>query len=306
MIIDGASVDSSLRTPEARFANLPGLPYGPGYHDDLPGFAGLRMGYIDEGPTRAEHTFLCLHGEPTWSYLYRKMIPVFLDAGGRVVAPDLFGFGRSDKPVHDATYTFDFHRNALLRFIERLGLRNITLVCQDWGGILGLTLPLDMPERFARLLVMNTALPIGEAPSEGFLSWRDFARSSPDLSVGELMTRAVPGLSPDEAAAYEAPFPDARYKAGLRRFPELVPIAPGMDGIEHCRRARAWWRDEWRGPTFMAVGMRDPVLGPKVMDDLRTTIHACPPPLQLEDAGHFVQEQGESIAAAALAAFAAG
>ena len=158
----------ALRTPEKRFAMLPGLPYSPSYIEDLPGYEGLRIAYLDEGPKDAEVTFLCLHGEPTWSYLYRKMLPVFTAAGHRVIAPDLFGFGRSDKPVNDATYTFDFHRNSLLRFVERLDLTNIALVCQDWGGILGLTLPVDMQPRFSRMLIMNTALPIGESVSPGF------------------------------------------------------------------------------------------------------------------------------------------
>jgi haloalkane dehalogenase len=137
----------ALRTPEGRFAILPGFPYAPNYIDDLPGYEGLRFAYIDEGPADAETVFLCLHGEPTWSYLYRKMLPVFTAAGHRVVAPDLFGFGRSDKPVSDEIYTFDFHRESLLRFVERLDLRGIALVCQNWGGLLGLTLPMDHPDR---------------------------------------------------------------------------------------------------------------------------------------------------------------
>jgi len=154
----------ALRTPEERFRMLPMFPFKPHYLEDLPGFDGLRLHYLDEGPSDARDTLLCRHGEPTWSYLYRKMLPVFTAAGGRVVAPDLFGFGRSDKPVRDADYGFDFHRDTLLSLIERLDLRRITLVVQDWVGILGLTLPMDMPERFSRLLVMNTALPVG-APS---------------------------------------------------------------------------------------------------------------------------------------------
>ena len=157
----------ALRTPDERFAMLPAFPYTPHYIDTLPGYESLRMAYVDEGSSEDE-VFLCLHGEPSWSYLYRKMIPVFVGAGHRAVAPDLYGFGRSDKPVDDDVYTFDFHRNSLIRFIEHLDLKNITLVCQDWGGILGLTLPMDMPGRFKRLLVMNTGMPVGEGMTEGF------------------------------------------------------------------------------------------------------------------------------------------
>lgn len=144
----------TLRTPDGRFADLPDFPYPPGYVSDLPGFEGLRVHYLDVGSQDAERTFLCLHGEPTWSYLYRKMIPVILESGARVVAPDLFGFGRSDKPVDDSTYTFHFHRDTILRLIERLALQNMTLVVQDWGGTLGLTLPVDpgFRSRLDRLL----------------------------------------------------------------------------------------------------------------------------------------------------------
>jgi haloalkane dehalogenase len=158
----------ALRTPDERFSLLPAFPYEAHYVDNLDGYESLRMAYIDQGDKNSKTTFLCLHGEPSWSYLYRKMIPVFTVAGYRVVAPDLFGFGRSDKPTNETTYTFDFHRNSLIRLIERLDLNNVTLVCQDWGGLLGLTIPMDMQKRFARLLVMNTAIPIGEPLSDGF------------------------------------------------------------------------------------------------------------------------------------------
>ena len=147
-----------LRTPEERFAKLPYFPWAPRHLDDLRGYEGLRLHYLDEGPRDAREVFLCLHGEPSWAYLYRKMIPVFLAAGARVVAPDWFGFGRSDKPSEDGVYTWSFHRETALRFVERLDLRGVTLVCQDWGGILGLTLPTEMPERFARLMAER---PIG-------------------------------------------------------------------------------------------------------------------------------------------------
>jgi hypothetical protein len=154
----------ALRTSEDRFANLPGFSFRPHFSESLTRFSGLRMHWLDEGPSHADDTFLCLHGQPTWSYLYRRMIPVFVGAGNRVVAPDFFGFGRSDKPVKDEVYTFDFHRNSLVDFIETLDLKRITLVCQDWGGLLGLTIPMDMPDRFERVLFMNTALGTGDVP----------------------------------------------------------------------------------------------------------------------------------------------
>jgi len=294
----------ALRTPDERFRVLPSFPFPPHYAEALPGLGGLRMHYVDEGPRDARDTFLCLHGEPTWSYLYRKMIPVFTAAGGRVVAPDLFGFGRSDKPARDADYTFEFHRDSLLRLVERLDLRRITLVVQDWGGILGLTLPMDMPERFARLIVMNTGLPVGQSIGPGFAAWKSFAAQFQDVPVAGLIALSSPGaLNPFDAAAYDAPFPDQTYKAGVRRFPQLVPVEPGMAGIEHCRRAREFLATRWTGASFMAIGLRDAVLGKPVMEELRATIRGCPPALELPEAGHFVQEWGDVVARAALASF---
>jgi len=300
-----ARIDA-LRTPEERFANLSGYSFKPHYIDDLAGYDGLRAHYVDEQPAkpaRDVQTFLCLHGEPSWAYLYRKMIPVFVGAGHRVVAPDFFGFGRSDKPVADDVYTFGFHRNMLLRFIERTDLRNITLVVQDWGGLLGLTLPMEMPERFARLLAMNTTLAVGASPGPGFDGWKAYVKGNPDFDVAALMKRGTPVLSDSEAAAYGAPFPDGRYKAGVRRFPELVMVSPEMEGVDISKRAAKWWSSEWRGPSFMAVGMKDPVLGGPVMAELRKTIKGCPAPLEIADGGHFVQEWGEEIARAAVKAF---
>jgi len=294
----------AVRTPDERFEELADFSFSPHYLEDLPGFDGLRMHYLDERAGDAG-TFLCLHGEPTWSYLYRKMAPVFLRSGGRVVAPDFFGFGRSDKPVDDEAYTWDFHRQSLVTLIERLDLRRITLVCQDWGGLLGLTLPMQMPERFERLLVMNTALATGEQPpSDGFVAWKEFVRQNPALDVAKLMSRAVAGISEAECAAYAAPFVDGRYQAGVRSFPAIVPVSPDMAGASCSRDAAIWLREQWRGESFMAVGAQDPVLGPPVMDALRKTIRGCPEPLLIEQAGHFVQEHGEQVARAALAHWA--
>ncbi len=296
-----------LRTPDSRFVDLPGFPFGAKYLEGLPGTNGCRVHYLDEGPSDAETVWLCLHGEPTWSYLYRKMIPVFIEAGHRTVAPDFIGFGRSDKPADDKDYTFDRHRDMLLALIDRLNLQNIRLVCQDWGGLLGLTLPMDRPNRFSALLVMNTMLGTGDFElSKGFLAWRDFVKSKPDLDVAKLMVRTAPTLSDEEAAAYAAPFPDVTYKAGVRSFPDLVPDGPDAPGAELSRQARTWWQNEWQGKSLMAIGMQDPVLGPAVMRALHSTIRKCPAPIEIANAGHFVQESGEAIAARAVAEFGSG
>ena len=290
----------ALRTPDARFAGLPGYPFAPNYRDDLAGYPGLRMHYLDVGSSNAR-VALCLHGQPTWSYLYRKMISGLVASGYRVIAPDMFGFGRSDKPVEDPVYTFDFHRESLIAFIRALDLGRMTLVCQDWGGLLGLTIPMELADRFEALLIMNTALATGDLPlTKGFIEWRAWNNANPDMPVGKLMSRACPQLSPTEAAAYDAPFPDATYKGGVRRFPNLVPDNPNASGAALSRKAREWWRDEWSGKTAMVIGMTDPVLGPTVMEGLRQTIRNCPEPVKLTAAGHFVQEWGEDVLKGAL------
>ncbi len=249
---------NALRTPEERFARLPFFPWAPRYQDDLPGYEGLRLHYLDEGPKDAREVFLCLHGEPTWAY---------------------------------QAYTYSFHRNTALRLLERLDLRSVTLVCQDWGGLLGLTLPMEMPERFRRLLVMNTGIPVGKPVSDGFAAWKAFAGAYHDIPVSGLVALSSPGaLNPYDVAAYDAPFPDASYKAGVRRFPQLVAVEPGMEGVAYGERARRFLANDWRGESFMAIG-------------LRATIRGCPPALEVADAGHFVQEWGEPIARKALAAF---
>lgn len=295
----------ALRTPDDRFAAVPDFDFPVRYVDDLPGYQGLRIAYVDAGPADADRVFLCLHGEPSWSFLYRRMVPVFLESGARVIAPDLLGFGRSDKPVRQSDYSFDFHRNYLIVLVERLDLRHITLVVQDWGGLLGLTLPLapGFPERIDRLIVMNTAIATGVSPGAGFMAWKNYALSTPDLPIGALIARGTPHLTADEIAAYDAPYPDARYKAGAQVFPALVPVEPDMPGADHGRAAAAWWSTQWQGPSFMAVGDADPVLGPQQMAALRRQIKGCPEPMMIKGGGHFVQEWGEPIARAALAAF---
>ena len=262
------------------------------------------MHYIDEGPKDSNEVFLCLHGQPTWSYLYRKMIPIFVDAGYRVVAPDYFGFGRSDKPIEDKVYTFDFHRNFLIEFLKQLELNNLTLVCQDWGGLLGLTLPIEFPDKFKRLILMNTVLGTGDFEiTPGFKVFRDWVNKTPDIDAGRLIKRATPDLTQEEAAAYNAPFPDIKYKAGIRMFPNLVPTHYDAPGADISRKARDFFQKEWIGDSFMAVGMQDPVLGPSVMRMLRKWIPGCLKPFRIKEASHFVQEWGDLVAKKALEAF---
>jgi len=295
-------LEEVLRTPEERFEALPDFAYPPLYLDDLAGYEGLRCHYLDLGPADASQTFFCLHGEPTWAFLFRRMIPAFLQSGARIIVPDLFGFGRSDKPTDQGVYTFEFHRNMLLSFLNQLQLTGLTLVAQDWGGVLGLTLPMEAPHRFSRLLLMNTLLGTGDKPlGEGFLAWREWCRNNPDMAPGKLLGRACPHLNDAEKAAYDAPFPDVTYKAGARAFPDLVPEHPDAPGGALSRDARAWLSEEWGGETFMAIGMTDPVITPRAMRALRKTIRGCSEPLEVNEGGHFLQEWGEPVARAALA-----
>jgi tRNA(adenine34) deaminase len=302
--------DDALRTASERFEGLPGYPWRPNYLLDLPSLGGWRLHYLDEGPVEsgvgqgAPITWLCLHGNPAWSYLYRKMIPVFLAAGDRIVVPDLIGFGKSDKPKRDDVHSFSWHRQVLLEFIERLDLRNVVLVVQDWGGLLGLTLPMEAPARYRGLLVMNTALGTGDAPlSRGFLAWRDMNVKNPEFDIARLFARGTPSLSAAECAAYAAPFPDRGHRAALRAFPPMVPDSPAADGAEVSVRAREFWRRDWTGRTLMAIGEQDPVLGLPVMRELQQIIRGCPEPTVLEQAGHFVPEQGAEIARTAVGYF---
>jgi pimeloyl-ACP methyl ester carboxylesterase len=298
---------SVLVTPEVRFAQLADYPFAPNYVT----VNNLRMHYVDQGPKQATHTFLCLHGEPTWSYLYRKMIPVFAAAGHRVIAPDLVGFGKSDKPIADTTHTFTFHREQIMKFIQQLDLRNVTLVVQDWGGLLGLTVPPAMPDRFARLVIMNTMFATGEPldPSLAYFTELNAQRRArwsqiTDVDITRLILQGSKTATPTVAAAYDAPFPDPSYEAGARRFPQIIPLTPQEDGAIVSKEALNWWSNQWQGKSFMAVGVQDELLGLPVMKVMRTLIRNCPPPLELPNAGHFIQEDGGiEVAEAALRAF---
>jgi len=296
--------EDALRTPEERFTHVPDYPLSPQYLSDQQTLDGLRMHYLDEGPQDAKLTYLCLHGNPAWSYLYRKMIPVFTGAGHRVVAPDLIGFGKSDKLKKDSAHHFDFHRQILLEFVERLNLENVILVVQDWGGIFGLTLPMAAPQRYSGLLVMNTLLACGDASlSPGFLAWRAWCAKNPEFDVGRLFARGNSHMAESEWQAYNAPFPDAGHRAALRVFPNMVPEFLDSEGAAISRQARDFWRDKWAGRTFMAIGQQDPVLGEPVMRALQSQIRGCEHVIMLPEAGHFVQEHGQAIAQSAVEFF---
>ena len=299
--------EDALRTPDAAFDNLSSYPWQPHYVSDLPSLAGLRMHYLDEPASsgRADGlTYLCLHGNPAWSYLYRRMIPLFLQAGHRVVAPDLVGFGKSDKPKKESFHSFSLHRQILLEFIERLDLQNVVLVVQDWGGLLGLTLPMAAAQRYKGLLVMNTTLATGDQPlSKGFLAWREMCAKNPEFDVARLFARGNPHMGADQCAAYNAPFADRGHRAALRAFPPMVPEFADSDGAAISRQARDFWSHQWTGQTLMAIGAQDPVLGLPVMRELLGVIRGCGDPMILEDGGHFVQEHGEQIARRAAGFF---
>ncbi len=283
-----------LRTPDERFSNLPGYPFKPRYVE----VGGLRMHYVDEGPLSAAPV-LMLHGEPSWSYLYRKLIPVFVSAGLRAIAPDLVGFGRSDKPGKREGYTYERHVNWTTRFIQKLDLRGITLVCQDWGGLIGLRVAAEHPGRFARIVAANTGLPTGEGPiGDAFMAWRKFSQETPTFPVGQIVQGGcASGLPPEVVAAYDAPFPDERFKAGARQFPILVPIAPDDPAVPANRKAWEVLRG-WEKPFLTAFSDGDPVTkgGERL---LQSAIPGArnQPHTTITGAGHFLQEdKGEELA----------
>jgi haloalkane dehalogenase len=279
-----------FRTPDERFAGLPGFGFAPHYLDQ----DGLRMHYLDEG---AGDPVLLLHGEPTWSFLYRKLIPR-LAAGARAVVPDYFGFGRSDKPTDVGWYSYDGHFESLVRLVEQLDLRNATVVVQDWGGPLGLRLAVEHPDRFARLVVMNTGIFAGRAPSEEWLRFRAFVRRlGGELRPGQLVRlSSVAGVADEVVAAYDAPFPTPESKAGVLAFPELVPTEPDHPSAAAMLAVRDALR-RWEKPALVLFSDSDPIFSPAVGERFAQLIPGALPAETVTGAGHFLQEDaGERIA----------
>ena len=284
----------SVRTPESRFAGLPGYGFSPNYVD----VDGLRMHYVDEGPRDAAPTLL-LHGEPSWSYLYRKMIPPLAAAGHRVIAPDLIGFGKSDKPVARSDYSYARHVDWMTRFVETLHLENITLFCQDWGSLIGLRVAAENERRFARIAVGNGALPTGDqSMPRAFRIWRAFARWSPWFPIGRILDSGTVTQLPDDViAAYNAPFPSRRYKAGARAFPRLVPATP--DDPARDANIAAWQVfTKWEKPFLTTFSNRDPITRglDKEFQQQVPGARDCEH-ITIRNAGHFLQEdRGEELA----------
>lgn len=285
---------NALRTPDERFVDLPGYNFAPHYVD----VDGLRMHYVDEGSTDADPVLL-LHGEPSWSYLYRKMIPPLAAAGHRVIAPDLIGFGKSDKPVSRSDYSYASHVDWMRQFIEALDLNSITLFCQDWGSLIGLRVAAENEQRFAGIALGNGFLPTGDEEfPRAFNIWRAFARWSPWFPIGRIIqSGTVHELSKEEVAAYNAPFPSAKYKAGARAFPTLVPTEP--DNVASDANRRAWdVFKQWEKPFLTTFSNRDPITRggdrpfQKLVPGARQLEH-----VKIRNAGHFLQEdKGEELA----------
>lgn len=281
----------TLRTPDSRFADLPDYPFAPHYMTvrDADG-TELRLHYVDEGPRNAAPVLL-MHGEPSWSFLYRKMITGLAAKGHRAVAPDLIGFGKSDKPTEQSDYTFERHVKWMSDWLVAMKLENITLFCQDWGGLIGLRLVAAFPERFARVVVGNTGLPVGTGMTDGFKQWLNFSQSVPELPIGEILAMGTKnGLSDAVKAAYVAPFPDETYKAGARRFPALVPVTPEHGSVAENKAA---WEvlGRFNKPFLTAFSDSDPVTkgGERVFQE-RVPGTKGQPHTIVKDAGHFLQE----------------
>ena len=285
----------ALRTPDDRFASLPDYDFEPHYVE-IDG--GLRVHYIDEGPAAAAPVLL-MHGEPSWSFLYRKMIPVLVAAGHRCIAPDLVGFGRSDKPSEQADYTYDRHVRWMSDVLfDQLDLREITFFGQDWGSLIGLRLVAAQPKRFARVVIGNGGMPTGDRPpNEAFLAWQNFAKTADDFPIGGIVSGGCAvRLSEDVVAAYDAPFPDDTYKAGARSFPSLVPTSP--DDPEHDANVKAW--DVLRAfdkPFLCAFSDSDPITKGgerQFIGHVKGTEGQAH--TKIEGAGHFLQEdKGEEL-----------
>ena len=284
----------TIRTPEKQFENLPGYAFDPHYVE----IDGMRMHYVDEGPPDADPVLL-LHGEPSWSYLYRHMIPPLAASGLRVLAPDLIGFGKSDKPTKKSDYSYERHVDWMREFVETVDLTNITLFCQDWGSLIGLRIAAEHEARFARIALGNGGLPTGDQQMpDAFMKWRTFALHSPYFPIGKIIQRGTTtDIGDDVVAAYDAPFPSRKYKAGARKFPALVPITPD-DPASTANRAAWDVFGKWEKPFLTTFSNKDPITrgGDKAWQRHVPGAQGQPH-VTIENAGHFLQEdKGEEIA----------
>jgi len=287
-----------LRTPDERFAGLPDFPYEPKYVE----VDGLRMGYVDVGPS-AGPAILLLHGEPTWGFLYRRMIPPLVEAGFRCITPDLIGFGRSDKPLSRSVYTYARHVAWMKEFLGAIEAPPATLFAQDWGGLIGLRVAAEEPHRFERVAIGNTGLPVGESIGEGFDGWLHMSQTMEFMDVGRMLQGATQArdLSEEEMDAYRAPFPDETYMAGARQFPPLVPITPEHEGV--AENLAAWEvLDRWEKPLLTLWCPDDRVLGHLHKEFIERVPGAAGEPHQeFRPGGHFLQEdRGEDVATALI------
>ncbi len=284
----------AFRTPDERFENLPGYDFEPHYVE----VGGLRMHFVDEG---SGTPIVCFHGEPSWAYLYRKMLPPLVEGGYRVLCPDLAGFGRSDKPTDRGWYSYDRHVEQVSGVLEKLDLSDATVVVQDWGGPIGLRWAVENADRVSGLVILNTGLFTGSV-SKGFMAWRDFAERNPDLPVGFVVQGATAAELPEDVvAAYEAPFPNPESKAGAAQFPLLVPIEEGAPGAAEMASVMEALRG-WEKPALVAFSDSDPVFPyPKAGESFTSAIPGAGEQVCIEGASHFLQDdRGEEIAAAIL------
>ncbi|MBO6506568.1 MAG: alpha/beta fold hydrolase [Kordiimonadaceae bacterium] len=294
----------AVRTDDSRFSELNGWAFEPRYTDTLPSSRGLRLHYIDEGPRPARRTILCLHGQKTWSYAFRKAVPIMIGQGFRVVAMDYYGFGRSDKPIGDDFYDFGAHRKSVLELIDELQLENVIIAGFDWGGWIGSTIPMDRPGAIKGLLLGNF---MHHLPEEtiwaGFEVWRASHNAQDDPEVSETLASFEDKLSPDELRGFDAPFPDKVHKAGVRAFPNMVPLEDTVSTAHITRQAIDFLSHEWNGVCQLVAGTQDPVLGLPSLGVAQTRIRGALPIIKLTQSGPLVFEHSNDFLKKALAAF---
>ena len=289
-----------IQTPEHYFHNIDNYPYTPNYINDIPETGGGRLHYVDVGQD-INGVALCLHGNNTWGYCYRKMIQPLVEHGYRVIVPDMIGFGRSDKPVYQSWHSYQQHRSIMMSFIQKLNLQNIMLVCHDWGGIIGLTIPPDMPDRFNKLVITNTMLYTGDRMCNDWYNWLQRSNKE-DIDIPKfIQQRSIVSINED-LSAYAAPFPTSMYRAATRAFPNFIPDVDHVPGFDVGTRAIDFYKNTWNGQCFVAIGSKDHVMASTTLA-LAHTIKNCMNPMIIEEAGHFINEWGDQIIKKALLSF---